>query len=158
MKSKKRLNWACALLLAGLAAAEVLRVKWGNTARPGDAQPAADDPVRLEDIVYKREVADRRMEGKNQVTRDLIAGRITLPEAAARFKVLNETPADCPFNYENKAEGNSEGERLCRQVINWAVTEVAQTSEAQAQALSQRLEAELQVHLRRDGTVWLPAP
>jgi hypothetical protein len=138
---------ACALLLAGLAGAEVLRQKRAAVGRPGPVEPARQD-----DIAYKRAVADRRIEGKYHVTLDLIAGRITLPEAAARFKMLNETPADCPLRYDNEAEGNSQEERLYRQVINWAVTEVAQTSETKADEFSERLEAKLQELLRRDGT------
>jgi hypothetical protein len=156
MKNTKFACLAGALLLTGLAGAQALRQKWEPVEKPGRARPESDGSNGEGGINYRREVADRRMEGKQQVTLDLIAGRLTLPEAAARFKVLNDTPADCPCRYDMVAEGKSPEERLCRQVINWAVTEVAQTSEPEALALWERLEAELQALRHRDGGVRLP--
>jgi hypothetical protein len=156
MKTKRRLWWACALLLAGLAVVEGFRVKWNSAERLGHSPAIAGGPVREEELAYRRQVATKRLEGKQQVTRDLIAGHLTLLEAAVRFQVLNKTPVDCPFRYENSSQGRGEGEQIFRQVINWAVTEVAQRSEIEAQILSERLERELEEHLRRHGPARLP--
>src|SRR5262245_2707306 len=112
MKTTKWACLTCALLLAGLAGARALREKWTGVERPGRERPAVDDRALQADVKFKRDVAIRRMDGKYQVTLELIAGRIDLPEAAARFKELNESPPECPLRYECMAYGNTQEERL----------------------------------------------
>jgi hypothetical protein len=83
----------------------------------------------------------QRVEGKQQVIADLIAGRLDLLEAAARFAHLQPGFSD-------------DGERLCRSVIGWAYLALSDRPE-RAEALTERLEQELAAHLERHGVVRL---
>jgi hypothetical protein len=58
-----------------------------------------------------------RGEAKERVTHDLLAGRLTLLEAAALFRSVNERLPLPPAT-----PGESDAESLCRQVINWATS------------------------------------
>ncbi|HEX5271812.1 MAG TPA: hypothetical protein VFW33_15045, partial [Gemmataceae bacterium] len=80
-----------------------------------------------------------RMEGKNKAVQGLLAGRLRLTEAAARFRDLNAT-ADPPVRplCENYA-GATEEERVCRQVIAWAVSGEEVTGSPAAAATRERL-------------------
>jgi hypothetical protein len=63
----------------------------------------------------------RRMAAKDEVAREAVKGRLTLLEAAARFRDLD---ADAPEAYRRGwrflAEGSSDEERYCRQVLGYA--------------------------------------
>jgi hypothetical protein len=96
-----------------------------------------------------------RMREREAVCRDLAAGHLSLLEAALRFlevyqAAVPEGPAE-PMPYP----GNSEGERLCREVIDYTEFVCAQQPDRCA-ALKARLIAELQAHLDRWGTIPLP--
>jgi hypothetical protein len=78
----------------------------------------------------------QRLRGKNQIIADLIAGRLPLLDAACRFSALT-------------AEGRGE-EAACREVIGWAHLALCDRPEA-ADAVSARLEGELERHLSRQG-------
>jgi hypothetical protein len=83
----------------------------------------------------------QRLEGKQQVIADLIAGRLDLLEAAARFGRL-----------EKGSPG--EDEQLCRRVIGWVDLALSDRPE-RAEALTERLERELAAHLGRHGCLRL---
>jgi hypothetical protein len=98
-----------------------------------------------------------RISAKRSVTQQLLAGELTLLEAADCFRALNEVPSDCPGTaYLTLHPGNSEGERLCRQVISWVAGELLETDREEARATVERLEAELEAILATSGTVHLP--
>jgi hypothetical protein len=97
-----------------------------------------------------------RLEAKSAVTHRLLEGELTLLEAAAWFRYINQTtgaPAFAPIPGE---EGESEAEQICRQVIRWADAIAQATSMDHADTVARRLETELDEHLRRDGGVELP--
>ena len=83
-----------------------------------------------------------RLEVKQQIIADLIAGRLPLLDAAARFRDAHANPAE-------------DGERLCRVVIGWVYLTLSERPE-RAEALANRLEQELQVIVSRQGLVRLP--
>ena len=87
--------------------------------------------------------------------RDLLAGRLTLPQAAARFR---DAEKEHPFTWPppSAATGPAEGERLCRVVMDQANFWVETNLPSQAAAVAARLEAELERHRDPDGTVRLP--
>jgi hypothetical protein len=101
-------------------------------------------------------------EGRQQITSDVIDGRLSLLEAAAAFRDLNlESPA-LVVTYP----GSSEGEKACREVIAWVRVELeARTRESGAKksgkgsvdsaAVLARLEAELKAAKGKDGSVHL---
>jgi hypothetical protein len=116
----------------------------------GKAQRQADE-LDLQLLGWKQ-----RGEARDEVVRDLQARRITLLEAAARFRQLDHTKPD--FNWEAFRQchpGRCDDERHCRHVIAWAKSALS-TRPSEAAELVARLEAELQEHLRRDGAVRLP--
>jgi hypothetical protein len=110
---------------------------------------------RREELDHRREVLLRRIAAKEQVVAELVAGRLTLLQAAARFRDLKEEPPDMadPPGYPC---GCSEGERLCREVMAWADGWLAERAPQRAAAVAARLEAELRRHRDRAGMVRLP--
>jgi hypothetical protein len=110
----------------------------------GPRPPTAPDRIREEEIRW----ADRRWEAKRQVTGALLDGRLTLRQAAARFRAID---ADLPLKARaQRPPEYTEEEWACRQVIAFVEGELAGLRQAPAQAREwgDRLEAELQEHLR----------
>ena len=138
-----------ALLIAGLAAfvAYHERGPGGRPPRGGSTRFAAPDDDGVQ-----------RLEAKKAVTERLIDGRLTLREAAAWFKYLNEATRSAGDDVGPDDAGLSEGERYCRQVIRWAETAAAETSTGRAREVVRRLREELAADRGPDGTIALPAP
>ena len=86
-------------------------------------------------------VALQRVRAKKDVIAELIGGRLPLLEATARFQA-------------QLAGESHNGEDLCRQVIGWVHLALLDCPE-KAEAVSERLEQELHLHLARHGTVEL---
>jgi hypothetical protein len=95
---------------------------------------------------------------REEVTQELLAGRLTLPEAAARFRALNAAAGPSVPPLGLWFAGATEEERLCRQVIAW--TESASTSPrspGSSLPARRRLEAELNALLEQGhGVITLP--
>jgi hypothetical protein len=99
--------------------------------------------------------AYRRVLGKQRVRLALIAGRITLFEAAARYRDLDAGQANSRTRLRASYPGSSDEERICRSLI----AHVKHTLEGQRKdpnPVVASLEAELHEHLQRHGTVRLP--
>jgi hypothetical protein len=84
----------------------------------------------------------RRVQARQEAVADLIAGRVGLLEAAARFQAAGDG-------------AGGDGEVACRAVIGWAQLALSDRPE-RAEALAVALEDELQAHLARHGAVRLP--
>jgi hypothetical protein len=98
----------------------------------------------------------RRVGAKVRLAREVIDGRLTLLEAAARFRDLNREPplfAWVAFRAANP--GASDDELLCREVISYVHLEQRGQPGTDA-GLVARLEAELNERLER-GDLHLPA-
>jgi hypothetical protein len=94
------------------------------------------------------------MERKEKIAAAVLADEMTLREAAAAFAQAEEigAPRDRP-----PLAGASEQERLCRAVIDWVVVKVRfERSPAEAHAVRQRLEAQLQELLAGPGSTSQP--
>ena len=99
----------------------------------------------------------RRVDAKEQVAQEVAEGRLTLAEAAARFRDMNQQlPAFAWDTFRQAYPGRSDDERHCRQVIEFVRAQVQALSMAD-RAVAGRLEAELQEHLDR-GDLRLPEP
>jgi hypothetical protein len=61
-----------------------------------------------------------RLRARGEVIDDLRAGRLTLVQAAARFRGLNGLAPEASYDLSHHMAGATEEERLCRQVIYWA--------------------------------------
>lgn len=98
-----------------------------------------------------------RIDAKRNIVWDVLAGELTLLEAATGFARADATSldnSDCLAAFA----GASEEEKRCRCVIEWVVATAAdERSAGEAARLRKQLEAELQEHLDRDGMVKLPS-
>ena len=102
-------------------------------------------------------VLQQRLDAKEGVMQELLAGRLTLLQAARRFKDLNETPVTCQNDYRSRFPGRSDGEKVCRQVLQWLEGYLLGLPSEQAQTLRRRFADELREHLEHhDGIVVLP--
>jgi hypothetical protein len=119
-------------------------------------QPGRTRDLNLDDDWKLRAIA-RRIHEKERLAAELIDGRLTLFEAAALFHRLNaEPPAPPPLALSYP--GDSEEERLCRQVIGWAWHRLEKCDPGRANDLEGACEEELRRHKERHGTVVLPDP
>jgi hypothetical protein len=98
----------------------------------------------------------RAAEAKEQTVRDLLARRLTLVEAADRFRQVNVGLSGSGNRFLGLFPGRTDEERLCRQVISWAYGELAQRAPDEAEMAAVLLELELQEHLDHHGMVGLP--
>jgi hypothetical protein len=110
---------------------------------------------RKADYLRREAVLLDRIAAKGRVTGDLLGGRLDLLQAAARFKALNGSPTDESTAPRVLFPGGSEGEMLCRQVLEWARAEALVRGPGAAARVAD-LEAELTSHLRQHGTIVLP--
>jgi hypothetical protein len=93
---------------------------------------------------------------RGEVAREVIAGRLTLLEAAARFREANEAAGDVLGCY-GRWKPYPTGECLCRQVIDRVAMELLEAGvPPEGRVLVRRLESELADHLARYGRVELP--
>jgi hypothetical protein len=99
------------------------------------------------------EAVEARIAVKAEVIDALVAGRLTLAEAAARFRKLNASAGAPPTAVKGAFPGATEEERLCRQVISWTTCVGSYESAHQTR---ERLEAELGRLLAQDGGIRLP--
>jgi hypothetical protein len=145
---------ACAVLAVIAAGYSGYRVSLDPAAGPGcAAEGSAPDDY---DVAMAALI--RSEEGKAAAVEEVVAGRLSLVEAAARFGALE---AGRPRNrYCRPAHelfpGDSEGEQLCREVITHVEARLAPQGRARARQFAARLEAELGELLARDGTARLP--
>ncbi|HJZ60370.1 MAG TPA: hypothetical protein VKE74_35830 [Gemmataceae bacterium] len=76
------------------------------------------------------------LDEKQQAVAGVIAGRLTLLEAAARFRAAGGGPVE------------ADGEAVCRSVIGWVHLALSERPE-RAEEVSARLESELQSYIGR---------
>jgi hypothetical protein len=137
-------------LVPGLAAAVGLDL-WNVPAALNSLREAAEIDGRLDEDLLAVQL---RMALKDEAAEDVAAGRLTLVEAAAQFRRLD---ADASEGYRQGwrllAEGDSDEERYCRQVLNYA--EVALRDRAAAADVLAGLNRQLEEALAR-GHLRLP--
>jgi hypothetical protein len=137
-------------LVPGLAAAVGLDL-WNVPAALNAMGEAADLDGRLDEAL---QAVQLRRALKDEVTEDVVAGRLTLVEAAAQFRRLD---ADASEGYRRGwrllAEGDSDEERYYRQVLTYA--ELALRDRADAADVLAGLNRQLEEALAR-GDLRLP--
>lgn len=87
---------------------------------------------------------------KQEIVADLVAGRLALLEATARFRQAGGAGPRAA-EWSEPAD-----ESWCRTLIGWAQLALSDRPE-RAEAVSASLEQELQLHLTQHGTLSLPA-
>jgi hypothetical protein len=152
-------------LAAGLVAGLVFWVGGVHQPLPADlaglnscAQsvlPDADGAKERQRLQVVLNDAHERMAAKREAASEVIAGDLSLLEAAARFRDIN---AGAP-NYRQRMALNypdtSYEELLCRQVIAAVESVLEQQAPEQVDDVVEQLRQELRQHLERDGTVVL---
>jgi hypothetical protein len=104
----------------------------------------------------KSRIMQDRMAARTKVVERLLAQEINLVEAAAWFRELNDNPPHLRCDYRSQWPGDSDGEKLCRQVINWAEIHLhGLRTPSEAQEIVSRLRDELD-RLVCQGPVELP--
>ncbi len=86
---------------------------------------------------------------------ELVAGRLTLWQAADRFRGLRAGPPH-PAAPPGAADGRAEGERLCREVMARVDAWLVEHAPERATAVAARLEAELRQGRERGATARPP--
>src|SRR5262249_40300964 len=125
-------------LFPGLAAAVGLDL-WNVPATLNAMGEGMEQGRQLDEQVG---AAQRRAAAKAEVAREGAQGRLTLREAAARFRDLDaDAPEDYRRRWRDLSEGASDEERYCRHVLGQAATAL-RGRPGQAAAL-RRLEAQL---------------
>ena len=147
------------LLAALVACGAALALRPGADPRvvPGSVG-GSDPPARSnEEGVDPCRQAMRRATDKRRLAAEAIEGRLSLVDAAARFRDLNAAaPAFNRQAFCTAYPGGSDDERDCRAVLNFVRVELQGRRDADP-ALAERLEAELHDLLGR-GDFRLPEP
>ncbi len=110
---------------------------WNLPALKEQLRESTDTDERLNE---DRDDVRRRIEVKELIIADLIARRTTLAEATERFTVLNESRPQYLTVIRSKYPGETDQEKMARNVIGFAQLRVAP---AERDALNRRLEMEL---------------
>jgi hypothetical protein len=117
--------------------------------RRGEEKLAAQEP--------RGRAMVERFRARGAVTEELRAGRLTLVQAAARFRNLNAYPPDSVPDLRHYVPGATDEERLCRQVIFWAEGSDPAMPLAARKWTRRQLEAELDRLLaENNGIIRLP--
>src|SRR5262249_28652477 len=102
---------------------------------------------RRAEIEGERDAVFQCREAKIAVVFRVAAGRVSLREAAARFRDINASRRNFPWDRFREAHpGATDDERHCREVIRW-VRWWVEEEQGSGRSLSRRLEAELKEHL-----------
>jgi hypothetical protein len=110
--------------------------------------------AELEDAFARTQ--DRR-EQRLEVLQELLAGRLDLLTAAARFQELDRLPPAIDQALAYQYPRMSAGERACRHLLDWIKENRFGTPPWSAcREVHARLEAELEHYLRTQGDVHLP--
>jgi hypothetical protein len=155
-------SMAGVLLLTALGAA-LLQPDWArdlgleSLPRPGLPPAGAARSETPAEVARHVGAVDRRIAEKDRLAAEVVGGRLTLFEAAARFRRLNDDdPPAAPLGAYYP--GDSEEERLCRQVIAYVGARLRACAPDGADGLLAPYEDELRRHKERHGKVMLPEP
>jgi hypothetical protein len=97
----------------------------------------------------------QRLQAKQEIVAQLVAGRVSLVEAASRFRAASQPVTEGSSYAVFARQGQDSDERVCRTLIGWAYLALCEYPE-RAEAVSNRLETDLQEILDRQGYVCLP--
>jgi hypothetical protein len=89
-----------------------------------------------------------RYEAKQRIARDLIDGRLSVNEAASKLAALPDPPANFLADVRRLEPGQTDHERLCWHIIDYACE--ACDSESEGRELRRRLTLELETTLPED--------
>jgi hypothetical protein len=110
--------------------------------------PGTDETKRYEVLMEQCNALARRRQRKEQVAQALLAERLTLLEAAALFRMLDQAPPGLYFRQFREAwPGDTDEERHCHEVIDFVHARLALLDSATADDFRDRLCVELRKQL-----------
>jgi hypothetical protein len=124
-----------------------------NFAYPGWFEETRAEVIRLvasrqqsQELRHRMGTILRCQQSKDEVVADVIAQRVSLREAADRFRDLNLRHKDRRWweHFRRRYAGQSDTERHCREVINWTEAVLTKHEGGDAVTLAAQLEDELQ--------------
>ena len=113
------------LMVYPAAAALVLAVVWASpsgtaTGRNGVELPTDEElAAQLRQLTDRQTAVDARLAYKNSVVAELVAGRVTLPAAAAAFWRVNQGEERCLAVIREAYVGKSDEEKAARNVLDF---------------------------------------
>jgi len=150
--------------IAGVAGACLMRV--ACVATPRERPDSYTEPAPLSEWHQKidegqqlddnLERAMRRREAKEAIVAEVIADRLTLLEAAARFRDLNANWPRASHWLQQRYPGVPYELALCRQIIDQVCIELRQWAPERRDRIVTRLEAEMQTHLESEAGLRIP--
>jgi hypothetical protein len=157
-----RAHFACLLgamfaMLVGVSAYQLGHAKSKLSPRLAAIDDCYSDEERRQEELYRFDgVFMARSAQRKAIVEQVRDGNLTLFEAAAQFKRLNHQPQPTKLDPLYPFAGQTENEKVCRQVITWLTSYVQDLPPSQGEAVLERAEAELRDHLACNGTVILP--
>jgi hypothetical protein len=132
---------ACAAVAVVLSAGllSLLGLRFG---KQSDLSKLLFESRRSEALRYRSEMVLHNIGVKDAIVADLVAGRLTLREAAARFQEASELVENNDPDLLPDYQMPTTEEGVCRQVLLWVRTEVSSLPEEQAKRILTRLEKE----------------
>jgi hypothetical protein len=110
-----------------------------------------------EEVQVRVEVCMWRIQHKYQIAREVLAGRVSLVEAAVQFRALNEQAPTIEWeSYRSSHPGRNDAERHCHEVFRFAQQIVAD-EQTPSDSVLDRLRDELSTLLERPAPLRLPA-
>jgi hypothetical protein len=126
--------------------------------QPGasEARQAADDESQRAAKLRAREgLAEERLRQRTRIVEEVIAGRLSLAQAAARFLRLNKATPECMSALRGLSPGVADEQIACEQVI-YAVGIVLEDRREPSAAVLDRLRGALRELLDRPSGLTLP--
>jgi hypothetical protein len=103
---------------------------------------------RAGDLAEQESSLHGRMQRKLEVARALAQGRMPLPQAAGHFRDWSKDLPEFWHAVEMFSPSGTEGEKLCRYVIDWMQAHLEDVQPELVRAAARRLEAELDERLQ----------
>src|SRR5262245_50397441 len=149
MSAAKRLATCLVVMVTCLAVLLAVR-DWPNA-------PERSNSMEVHPPDPQVQYVERRIRAKEAVVEGVLEGELSLVQAAARFRRLNEHPPACRVD-PRRWPGKSEGERLCRQVLDWVecVLQTRGLTPSEVETALCPLQCELQTLLDQNDEIELP--
>jgi hypothetical protein len=143
--------------LLGLVLLSVL-AGLGLTWRAWERAPKKGVPWATFPPLEKTAAMNRQIMAREAIARQVVEKDMTLFEAAAWFRHLNEEAGHSRQPYWQQLPGESDDEKVCRQVLLWVRKhlEAEGRHASEADATARALEKELEGHIAEHGRIILP--
>jgi hypothetical protein len=117
--------------------------------------PPGEDGSGVTPPAEQSRLLQARIAAKNDVAWRLLRGELSLVEAAAWFRYLNDQPPVQPCDFRQQCPGSTDGEKACRHVILWVRNLLWDEGPELAEMVAACYQDELE-DLLADGPVELP--